>query len=110
MAQNVANGTQTATVSTEHTLNDQSGVAGDYQLWVNLTNLANGDVVELRVYGKVLSADAYGVIWFAVYSDAVGADSEIVVSPPVMCVNGAKFTLKQTAGTGRSFKWNVSKP
>lgn len=109
MATTVSSGTQSATVSTEHTLLD-TATAGDYQLKVNLSNLAAGDIVELRMYDKVLSGDAYGVVFSAVYTDAQGTDGEICVSPPLMMPNGGKFTLKQTAGTGRSFKWVVVKP
>lgn len=109
MAQTVSSGTQSATVTTEHTLLD-TATAGDYQFKVNLVNMANGDVLELRIYDKVLSADGYGVAFSAVYTDAQGTDGEIAVSPPLMMPNGGKFTLKQTAGTGRSFKWVVVKP
>lgn len=106
MASVKSDGTQSATVTTEHTLLDTAD-AGVYQLIANLVNLANGDELELRVYDKVLSGDSYGVAWQASQAHAQGADGEITQSPPRYYPYGAKFTLKQTAGTGRSFKWAV---
>ena len=101
-----SSGAQTAVISTEHTLLDTAD-SGTYQLKVNLTNLANGDTVELRVYDKVRSGDAYTVVFLGTYANAQGTDGAEVVSPPLGSPNGAKFTLKQTAGTGRVFNWSV---
>jgi hypothetical protein len=42
-----SSGTQAATVNTEHTLDDVAA-PGTYQLGVDMTNMAAGDVVELR--------------------------------------------------------------
>lgn len=101
-----SSGSQTATISTEHTLLDTAD-SGTYQLKVSMANLANGDVIELRFYDKVRSGDDYTVVWSAAFAHARGADGAEVVSPPLGCPNGAKFTLKQTAGTGRAFPWSV---
>lgn len=110
MAQNVANGTQTATVTTEHTLSSGSA-AGDYQLLVDMSNLADGDIVEIRVKTKVLSADSsYSTVFMGTYANAQGSDRAIVASPPLMCPCGYSVSLKQTAGTSRDFKWSLNKP
>lgn len=101
-----SSGTQTATLATEHTLLDTPD-AGAYQLKVNLENLANGETVELKIYDKVLAADAYVAIWTFAYIHARGTASPIIASPPLMMPYGGKFTLKQTGGTGRAFKWSV---
>jgi len=102
-----ATGTQTATVSTEHTLNSGSFTgAKTYMLRVDTDNLANGDVLELRVKAKVLTGGSEKVLYLASYAHDQGSDDvikEIVVSSPY----STSFTLKQTAGTGRAFDWHV---
>lgn len=51
-------GTQTATVTTEHTLLDIA-VAGVFNLEVDTVNMAAGDILELRVYQIILTAGTY---------------------------------------------------
>jgi hypothetical protein len=102
-----ASGSQTATIGTEHTLLDTAD-SGIYRLKVSLVNLANEDIVELRYYDKVRSGDSYTVVYYSAYANAQGADGAEVISPALECPNGAKFTLKQTSGTGRAFPWAVT--
>lgn len=97
-------GTQTAVVGTEHTLAAPT-TAKTRQLVVDLTNLANGDTVELRVKRKVLTAGSVVPWQTAVFSHAQSDPG--VLSVPCPSPFGATFTLKQTAGTGRSFDWSV---
>lgn len=105
-----AYGTQTATVSTEHTLYTQTA-AHTSVLTVSLTNLAIGDTVVLTIYDKGLTGDtittgtAPNVLYQASYSHA--RSEPMVQSVPVPVAYGAVFTLKQTAGTGRDFPWHV---
>lgn len=100
-----ANGTQTAVVNTEHSLSIQTTV-GFYQLSVNLTNMVNGDIVELRLKGKTLTGDTAEEIYYAIYANDQGS-SPIVESPPVSVLYSIEATLKQTAGTARTFPWNL---
>jgi hypothetical protein len=97
-------GSQTAVISTEHTLATITS-AGTYVLAVDLANLANGDVLELRVYTKLTSGDTSQLTYFATYAN-VQADKN-VLSVPVPAPIEFKATLKQTAGTGRAFIWAV---
>jgi hypothetical protein len=103
-------GTQTATVSTEHTLLDVS-TAGTYTFHVDKNNLASGDTVELRIYQMVLTAGTRRVAYKVSYSGAQDTDDMISISVPIsneLTDSGAlRFTLKQTAGTGRGFAWKV---
>ncbi len=78
---------------------------------MDLTNLALGDTVTLNIYNKVLTGDTltpgttlpqFGASYS--HSRAEGP----VQSPAVIVAYGAVFTLKQTAGTSRSFNWNVT--
>lgn len=99
-----ASGSQTAVINTEHTLSAPTS-AGVRQLVVDLTNLVNGETVELRIKRTTLSGGAIGTWQTAVFSHALAAP--IVVSIPLPSPHGATFTLKQTAGTGRVFPWSV---
>ena len=100
-----SSGTQTATVSTEHSLSD-STTAGTFQLAVDTSNLSSTEAVELRAYEKVINTSGtYRQV--AIVTVYAGDPSPLSLSPPLLCPNGAKFTLKQLSGTGRSFDWAV---
>lgn len=103
-------GSQTASISTEHTLAETGGSndlpAGQvYVLAVDLANLASGDVVELRIYTKARAADSVRQYDVQTFEDA--QTSPGVQSIPVPTGAYTKVTLKQTAGTGRAFPWAV---
>lgn len=98
-----SSGTQTASISTEHTL-AQPTTSATYVFSVDTVNLANGDLVELRVYDMVDGSN-YREIWKATYQHAQARLGK--PSPPLAVTTQAKFTLKQTAGTGRNFPWSV---
>ena len=109
-------GTQSATVGTEHTLATVT-TTKVCVLEVNLANMVDGttpDEVELRVYDDVLSGDTDQLLWFAQYvgkqgdaAAASGAGEVLVMSAPIPIAFSAQFTLKQTAGPTRNFKWSV---
>lgn len=110
-----ATGTQTATIGTEHTLDDvaESGV---FTLHVDTVNMQAGDILELRVYQIVLTGGTRRVVYGppnALFIGAQPADDVVKISVPIaneLTDAGAlRFTLKQTVGTGRSFPWKVLK-
>lgn len=107
-----ASGTQTATVTTEHQLADVNE-AGVFVFSVDTANMADGDVVELRVYEMVLTSGTARVLVFAAYYGAQLADDLIKVSIPVANhltdATSLRFSLKQTFGTGRQFAYRVNK-
>jgi hypothetical protein len=98
-----SSGSQTATVTTEHTLATPTTNA-TYVLSVDTVNLVNGDMVELRCYDKVDGTN-YALMWKATYQHIQIGNAK--ASPPIAVTTQAKFTLKQTAGTGRVFPWSV---
>ncbi len=104
MPSSSANGTQTAVITTEHTL-ATIAVAGVYQLEIDLTNMANGDVLELRAKMKVLTGGS--AIEFLIGQYANIQSQKGAVSVPLASLYSLAFTLKQTAGTGRNFDWNA---
>lgn len=99
-----SNGTQTATIGTEHTLGTVTS-AGTYVLVVNTANMAKGDVLELRANMKATSGGSAAQYFMSSFAHAQA--DPIKMSIPVPSVNSVAFTLKQTAGTGRSFEWNI---
>lgn len=97
-------GSQTATISTEHTIATPTA-AGTYVFEVDTVNLVLGDLLELRVYDKIDGTN-YRQVWKGAYQHVQINNAK--VSPPLALAGaGAKFTLKQTAGTGREFPWSV---
>lgn len=100
-------GSQTCTVTTEHTLSTITD-AGVYQAALDFNASVNGttpDLFEVRLYGKARSADTERLIkaW-----SLIGAQSEVLfISPPLISPHHYKLTLKQTQGTGRVVPWAV---
>lgn len=103
-------GTQTATVTTEHTLLDIAA-AGVYTLHVDTNAMAAGDILELRIYQIVLTGGTRRVVYYEQYLDAQDADDLIKISDAIANeltdAGSLRFTLKQTQGTGRNFPWKV---
>lgn len=101
-----SSGTQTAVISTEHSLAAPTS-AGVRALEVDTVNMVAGDILELRIKVAALSAGTQRVLYYQRYLDAQSADDLIKISVPIPSSQGATFTLKQTAGTGRNFPWAV---
>jgi hypothetical protein len=100
-------GSQTATISTEHTLATIT-TAGIYQLKVDLANLAAGDIVELRAYSKARSTDTERLEFGPVSYGPIVPTQLLPPSPAVVTAHYVRFSLKQVAGTGRAFPWAVT--
>jgi hypothetical protein len=99
-----ASGSQTATISTEHTL-DTPTTNATYVFWVDTVNLALGDTLELRCY-YMIDGTNYRQVWKGSYSNVQASPGKL--SPPIMGAgNQMRFTLRQTTGTGRAFPWSV---
>lgn len=107
MASEYEDGTQTATIGVEHTLNTTTPVVepGTYQLYVDVAAMLSGDTLEIRVKEKVRSG---GTQRLATMDTLSGVQAEPAwVSPALILLHGADFTVKQTAGTGRSYPWSI---
>ena len=99
-----ANGTQSATVTTEHTLTTQTGNKF-YMAYVDLTNMAAGDIVEIRVSLIIKSAGSHILYYLGTYSGVQG--NPLVYIPTLPSDISWKLTLKQTTGTSRNYDWRV---
>ena len=98
------NGTQTATITTEHTLTTQTGNKF-YTAYIDLTNMASGDTVEIRVSIIVKSAGSHILYYLGTYTGA--QTNPLVYIPSLPSDISWKLTLKQTAGTGRTYDYRV---
>lgn len=103
-----ASGTQTAVLGTEHFVSSP-GDEGTYTFHVDLSGMAAGDVVTLRVYQKVLAGGAVAV---AYTEEFYGAQAEpVAISVPVsnelVEADALRFSIEQTEGVGRDFPWKV---
>lgn len=107
-----SSGTQSATVTTEHTLDDVA-TAGVFTLHVDTVNMVAGDILELRIYQMVLTSGTRRVAYLGTFYGAQATDDLIKLSVPVsneLTDSGSlRFTLKQTFGTSRNFPWKVLK-
>lgn len=99
------NGTQAATLDTEHTLGSEETVDGYYQLVVDTSAMVAGDVLVLRAKLKVKSGGTARIIAAATFRDAQAEPA--AVSVPIPNIYGLTFTLEQTDGTGRSYDWSI---
>jgi hypothetical protein len=98
-------GTQAATIGTEHQLGTAITVAGTYILAVDANAMLDGDVLELRVKTKLKTGSTSRLAYFCTYANLQGEPNKFSVPVPVD--TEILFTLKQTAGTGRTFDWNI---
>ena len=107
-----ATGTQVAVIDTEHFLSSPD-VAGTFTLHVDADEMVAGDLLELRIYQMVLTGGTARVVYYEAFYDAQPADDKIKISVPVSNelaeANALRFSLKQVAGTGRSYPWKVLK-
>lgn len=103
-------GTQTATVTTEHTLLDIAA-QGIFTLHVDKINMVAGDALELRIYQIILTGGTRRVAYLGSFTGAQSADDMIAISVPIANdlsdAGSLRFTLKQTTGTSRNFPWKV---
>jgi hypothetical protein len=100
------NGTQTATINTEHVLVDDTTHEGHvFDGKIHLNNMASGDSTTITLYEKALSGSTLSITYQATF---VGGQSpQVLQILPLTLAKEWKLTLKQTAGTGRAYDWTV---
>ena len=100
----VSSGTQTSTIGTKHQLHTTND-ANTYVLAVDTYNMNIADVVELYVDIALESGGEHRQAYDVVFAHNQGSPAKLSV--PVVAPYGASFSLKQTSGTPRVFKWFV---
>lgn len=100
-------GTQTSVIGTEHTLDD-SAANGTHVLAVRTSAMALGDRLELRAYVKVLTGDPFdATTLYRLWTVEHVQFEPVILSIPIPSRYGCRFTLKQTAGTGCAYPWEL---
>jgi len=105
MATSKADGSQTAIISTEHTLATVTD-AGSYVLGVDVSNMALGDKLTLRINTKVRSVGTTRTTYIANYSNVQSTLNTLSI--PIASPHEFVATLEQTAGTGRVYNWEIT--
>lgn len=98
-------GSQTTVITTEHNLGTAITSAGVYVLVLDTNAMVAGDVIEIRAKTKAKTGSTQRLAYIASYAHAQGEQNKYSVPIPVD--TEIQFTLKQTAGTGRAFDWNI---
>ena len=78
---------------------------GVYQVWLDLSNLAAGDVFEFRGYEKVQSSDTQRAFMIETISGVQSAPN--YVTPSFVLIAGWTFTLLRKAGSDRTITWSI---
>jgi len=99
-------GTSSALVINTETTLATDTTNGTFVAEVDTSNLALGDILEIRLYTITLAAGAYVQVWKGTYGIAPQINNH-KVSPPIASDQGVRLTIKQTAGTGRTYGWKL---
>lgn len=110
MVTSVQSGTQAAVINTLHSLGTEITAEGTYVLKLNVRNLADGDSLEVYAETKCLTTNALEIAYGPIHYNHLNTDKNKNSVPiPQEAGSGLLFKIKQTAGTGRSFDWNILK-
>lgn len=76
-----------------------------YVFKADLSNMANGDLVECKIYSKVLTGSSLKLIWKGSWSNIPVVP--VIESPFIGSDFSLKVSLTQQLGTGRSVDWSL---
>lgn len=100
-------GSQTCTVTTEHTLATITD-AGVYYLALDLNALVDGatpDILTVKSYGKARSSDSERLM--EVWEFIGGQGKPLWRSNPELSPHSLRYSITQDQGTGRAIPWAV---
>lgn len=113
MGRTLVDSDTTLTDGTEQTLVEHTTEGDVLDALIDLSNMAAGDAVEVRVYAKILNGGAYARVYYDKYTNAQTSEaaylSPVIYVPPMTCSQAWKLTIKRTAGTDRNYYWAVFK-
>ena len=104
MATSKASDTQTTVVTSTHTLATITD-AGTYVLYLDLFEMADGDIIEIRVELKVTATGTTREFLIGSYAHAQGQPT--AASIPVASINECVFSIKHVAGTALDINWEI---
>lgn len=106
----VTSGTRSATVTTEH-FESSPNVAGSFVFYVDLSDMAAGDVVELRAYKMAVTGGTSRVVEYQRFEGVQPADDYVKKLGPIPNTltdsNATRFSIKQTFGSSIDAPWAV---
>ncbi len=79
---------------------------GVYQCFLDVSDMVNTDILQIRLYEKVQSSSTAQVVFEAILRDA--QQEPVWVSPSFILLHGWDFTLDAIAGT-ITVEWSVRK-
>ena len=97
--------TPALTTGTETQFGANATTNASYVLKVNLANMALGDAVLLRIYTQDIPSGALTLTWSGSFSNI--QTCPLVLSLPTPSDISLRATITQTAGTGRTFNWEI---
>jgi len=87
---------------------DPDTTAGAFQFFVEVSNMARIDRLIIRIYEKV--NDSGDTARLMLEQALTNEQQEgLWVSPCFLLLNGWRFSLEQTDGTGRTYQWSIRK-
>lgn len=106
-----ASGIATGTIGSEQFLTNVNQ-AGQFIGIIDLSNMANGDTLELRAYQTVLTGGTARVVDFQGFYGAQPTDQLIIqwgagLGNELTDAQALRYSLKQTFGTARQYNWKV---
>jgi hypothetical protein len=106
LSPNPASGSQTAD-GIEDVLASATALSqgGTFLPQVDLSNMADGDQTEIRIYNQANSSSA--LVQEVYLSFANKQSDPLPPLPALPATIGYKLTLKQTSGTNRTYQWSV---
>jgi len=105
MATVKASGSQLTVISTEHTLYTET-TAGTYVLSLDLSELVNGDVLDVSINTKVGAGGTVRTLLRNTFSFKQA--DPIVQTIPVVSPHSVSFVINQSAGVARNIAWEVT--
>jgi|SRR5215469_4626547 len=89
-------------------INSETTLATDtnnatFVVYIDTSNLTLGDILEVRLYVINLGGGSLTQVWKGTYQNA--QIDPIKQTPFVASDQSFRATLKQTAGTGRTYTW-----
>lgn len=109
MATLESSGTQTATLTTEHTLSTLTG-SKMYQAVVDCNALVDTEIVTVRIKTKVLTGGVTRIVQTITFNAQDASINPILLAAPLLSDQEYVVTLEQNNGTGRAFPWKVLSP
>ena len=76
---------------------------GVYQVFLDTSDMVEGDQLQIRIYEKCRSADTQRIIYEAVLTDTMAAT---LVTPSLILLHGWDLTLDALAGT-ITVNWSI---